>query len=92
MEQYSFDIQRQLGRQRWSSRPGFIGSRGHAPGTGRRATLDQSNPKYLSLGSRSQRKVDQPLYNQGGVLNVGNPTISRSQLLLPFPQFTGVTR
>ncbi len=31
------------------------------------------------------------MYNRGGLLNVGNPTISRSQLLLPFPQFTGVT-
>jgi hypothetical protein len=31
------------------------------------------------------------MYNKGGLLNVGNPAISRSQLLLPFPEFTGVT-
>jgi hypothetical protein len=46
---------------------------------------------YLSLGTALNQNVANPMYNRGGILNVGNPTIARSQLLMPFPQFTGVT-
>jgi hypothetical protein len=43
------------------------------------------------LGAALNVNVTNPMYNKGGLLNVGNATISRSQLLLPFPEFTGVT-
>ena len=89
VEQFSLDVQRQLkGNVVLSA--GFIGSRGiHLVQDGR--NLDQLDPKYLSLGSALNSNVTNPMYNRGGLLNVGNPTISQSQLLLPFPQFTGVT-
>ena len=89
VEQYSFDIQRQLGGS-WVLSAGFIGSHGlHLVQDGR--NIDQLNPQYLSLGSALNANVPNPLYQHGGLLNVGNPTISRSQLLLPYPQFTSVT-
>ena len=53
--------------------------------------LDQLDPQFLTLGSALNSNVTNPMYNKGGLLNVGNATMSRSQLLLPFPQFTGVT-
>ena len=89
VEQFSLDVQRQLkGNVVLSA--GFIGSRGiHLVQDGR--NFDQLDPKYLSLGSALNSNVTNPMYNRGGLLNVGNPTISQSQLLLPFPQFTGVT-
>ena len=89
VEQYSFDMQRQLGGS-WVVSAGIIGSHGlHLVQDGR--NIDQLNPQYLSLGSALNANVSNPMYQHGGALNVGNPTISRSQLLLPFPQFTSVT-
>jgi hypothetical protein len=89
VQQFSLDMQRQLKGNVVVS-AGFIGSRGiHLVQDGR--NLNQLDPQYLSLGSALNANVANPMYGKGGVLNVGNPTISRSQLLLPFPQFTGVT-
>ena len=36
------------------------------------------------------QSVPNPLYNNGGVGTTGTPTVSRAQLLLPFPQYTSV--
>jgi hypothetical protein len=89
VQQFSLDLQRQLAHGIVLS-AGFIGSRGiHLVQDGR--NLDQLDSQYLSLGSALNSNVTNPMYNRGGLLNVGNPTISQSQLLLPFPQFTGVT-
>lgn len=89
VQQFSLDVQRQLPGELVVS-AGFIGSRGiHLVQDGR--NIDQLNPTYLSLGSALNSNVTNPMYNRGGTLNVGNPTISKSQSLLPFPQFTGVT-
>ena len=52
--------------------------------------IDQLNPSYFSLGSTLTQKVANPLYNNGGVGTVGTATVSRAQLLLPFPQYTSV--
>ncbi len=89
VQQYSFDIQRQLAGNFVLS-GGFIGSRGiHLPQDGR--NVNQLHPIYFSQGSALNQNVANPMYNRGGVLNVGNPTIARSQLLMPFPQFTGIS-
>lgn len=89
VEQYSFDIQRQFGGSFVIS-AGLIGSHGlHLVQDGR--NIDQLNPQYLSLGTALNGNVANPFYQHGGALNVGNPTISQSQLLLPYPQFTSVT-
>jgi len=53
-------------------------------------TLNQVHPSYLSLGNQLNQQVANPFFGRGlgGVL--ANPTIARSQLLRPYPQFTDV--
>jgi hypothetical protein len=54
--------------------------------------INQMNPSFFTLGATAlNASVTNPMFEKGGVLNVGNATIARSQLLKPFPQFTGVT-
>lgn len=89
VQQYSFDLQRQFASGIVVS-AGFIGSRGVSLVQDGR-NINQLHPIYLGLGSALNQNVVNPMYNRGGVLNVGNPTIARSQLLTAFPQFTGVT-
>ncbi len=59
------------------------------PGT----PYDQVDPAYLSLGSHLQDTVPNPFY---GVITtpgspLAQPTITRNQLLRPYPQYNGVT-
>lgn len=89
VHQYSFDIQREL-------KAGFAVSVGYIGSTSRQLHLNQDinqvHPDYFSLGASGlNAKVANPFYNNGGVLNIGSPTIARSQLLKPFPQFIRVT-
>ena len=53
--------------------------------------IDQLEPSYFALGPALTQKVANPLYNNCGVGTVGTATVSRAQLLLPFPQYTSVT-
>ena len=73
---------------------GYLGNRGlflvdGDPGV----PYDQVNPSYLSLGTHLLDTVPNPFYGlittNGSPLS--QPTISRNQLLRPFPQYTGVT-
>lgn len=54
---------------------------------------DQLPDQYLSMGSALNQLVTNPFYNNplitSGVLD--SPTVAARQLLLPFPQFQGVT-
>jgi hypothetical protein len=58
------------------------------PGT----PYDQVNPSYLSLGSALTQSVANPFY--GLITTPGSPlsqkTVTRNQLLRPFPQYNGV--
>ncbi len=88
VQQYNIDIQREL--------PGGIlfdaaysGSHSVKLFTG--WNENQLNPSYYSMGSALQTQVTNPFY---GVISLGtlaNKTVSRAQLMLPYPQFTGVT-
>ena len=52
---------------------------------------NELDPKYLALGPKLNELVPNPFY---GVSNDGifaSPTVSRAQLLRPFPQFTDLT-
>jgi hypothetical protein len=53
--------------------------------------IDQLPDRYLSLGGALNGQVANPFYPQisSGVLS--GPTVAQSQLLLPYPQFAGVT-
>ena len=67
----------------------YTGTRGYnIPGN---TSVNQLDPKYLSLGSQLNTLVPNPYY---GVITQGplsGPTITRAQSLLPFPQYLNVT-
>ncbi len=52
---------------------------------------DQLPDQYLSLGSQLNAQVANPFYGKIAVGGLSGPTVAKSQLLLPYPQFTGVT-
>jgi hypothetical protein len=89
-QQWNADIQQQISN-------GFLidvaygGSKGtHLPIES--PQLDQLPNQYLSMGNALLQNVPNPYY--GLVTSVGsslaNSTVQRAQLLLPFPQYTGV--
>lgn len=89
VQQYSFEIQRQVPAG-FVLTTGFLGSHTlHLIETGR--NINQLNPALFSLGSALGQSVANPLFNNGGTGTVGTATVARSQLLLPFPQYTSVT-
>lgn len=89
VQQYSFDIQRQVPAGFVVS-VGYIGSRSSQLAQDGR-NINQLAPQHLALGAALNQSVPNPFYQNGGVLAVGGPTITRSQLLRPFPQFTSVS-
>jgi hypothetical protein len=89
VQQYSFDIQRQLPGSFVLS-AGYVGSKSLQLAQDGR-NINQLAPEYLPLGAALNQSVANPMFNRGGVLNVAGAVISRSQLLRPFPQFTSVT-
>ena len=89
VQQYSFEVQRQT-VNKFVITLGFLGSHSlHLIQTGQ--NVDQLNPSYFPLGSALNQSVPNPFYNNGGAGSLANPTVARSQLLLPFPQYTNVT-
>jgi hypothetical protein len=88
--QWNFTVQRQL--------PGgaaleaaYAGSRGvHLPTSG--LTSDALPPQLLSMGNALNTLVANPFYGlvQTGTLSA--PTVTQAQLLLPFPEYTGVSQ
>ena len=89
VQQFSADLQREVGAG-FVITAGFIGSHTlHLVENGR--NINQLNPSYLSQGSALTQKVSNPFYQHGGTLNIGSATVTQAQLLLPFPQFSGVT-
>jgi len=89
-QQWNADIQQQFGN-------GFLidvaygGSKGtHLPIDS--PNLDQLPSQYLSMGNALLQNVPNPYY--GTITTTGSPlaqaTVAREQLLLPYPQYTGV--
>src|SRR5262249_4919279 len=67
----------------------YAGSRGaHFARTYDANTL---NPQYLSLQTQLNQLVTNPFYGQISVGSLAQPTVARSQLLRPFPQYMAVT-
>ncbi len=86
--QWNFNLQRELPGQILVD-AAYVGSRGVHLAFKNRQTNDL-DPQYLSLGSTLNQQVTNPFY---GTINVGTlsqRTVTRRQLLLPYPQFTGV--
>lgn|SRR5579883_2621589 len=52
---------------------------------------NQLPDQYLGLGSQLNDQVSNPFYGKITTGALSGPTVARRQLLLPYPQFTGVT-
>jgi hypothetical protein len=89
VQQWNLTVQYQP-IQNWLTELAYLGNKGtHLISSGR--TLDQLDPQYFSLGNALNQSVPNPFF---GLVPAGtaisNPTVSRQQLLLPYPQFTAV--
>ncbi|MGH9345542.1 MAG: TonB-dependent receptor domain-containing protein, partial [Terriglobia bacterium] len=87
--QWNFGVQRQL-PSNILAEVAYVGSRGlHL--THNFAGLDTLNPKYLSMGTALQAKVPNPFQRFVSIGALSASTVTEQQLLLPYPQFTGIT-
>jgi hypothetical protein len=89
--QWNVTIQREL-PSRTLLQVAYVGNRGRQLPLGGETgyTLNQLDPKYLALGAALNDQVPNPFY---GVISSGalsTPTVSRAQLLRPYPQFLSV--
>ena len=89
-QHYSFEVERQVPLGFVIS-AGVLGSHNvHLLENG--INIDQLNPSYFPLGvSALSQAVANPFYGNGGIGTVGTKTVSRLQLLLPYPQYTSVS-
>ncbi len=87
-EQWNFNIQRELPRAVLLE-VGYAGSHGlKLPGS---LTLNQIPDSALALGNALRDQVANPFFVQIGDGILSRSTVSRAQLLRPFPQFDNVT-
>ncbi len=94
---WQFSIQREF-ISRTMIEVAYVGSRGirlAAPPSDFTGAINENknqlDPKYLSLGTQLTQPVANPFF---GILSgpLGGQTVQYSQLLRPYPQYTGVTR
>jgi hypothetical protein len=93
VHQFSLDVQRELPGH-IVVEAGYVGSRSNhlqpsSTGSGL-ININQVPPQFLSLGDSLRDAVPNPFYGNGGAGIVGNPTVSRAQLLKPYPQYSSV--
>jgi hypothetical protein len=94
VQQYSMDLQRELPGN-MSVTLSYIGARGDHLGFGGTAdgtiNVNQLDPKYMALGTRLSDALPNPFF---GVTAAGplstQATLSRGQLLRPYPEFNDV--
>lgn len=68
----------------------YVGTEGHHEPAN--LTLDQLPDSALALGTALNTQVANPFYGQANVTGIlANRTVTRGQLLRPYPQFNGVT-
>jgi len=94
VQQYSVDLQRELAGS-MSVTLSYIGARGDNLGYGGSAdatiNVNQLDPKYMSLGTRLSDALPNPFFGVTGAGPLSSqPTISRGQLLRPYPEFNDV--
>ncbi|MFP5211728.1 MAG: TonB-dependent receptor domain-containing protein [Acidobacteriota bacterium] len=85
--QWNFSIQRQLPSDILAE-VAYVASRGLYLANS--FNLNFLNPEYLSMGTALQAKVPNPFKPFVTIGALSQPTVTRQQLLRPFPQFTGV--
>jgi hypothetical protein len=86
--QWNFDVQRQLPGSVLLD-VGYIGTRGvKLP---QNLSLNQLPDQYLALKDALRQQVPNPFYGQIAVGSLAQKTVSQASLLVPFPQFGGIT-
>jgi hypothetical protein len=89
--QYNLTVQREL--------PGavlleaaFVGNRGRQLSRGGEGgfSLNQVDPRFLSLGAQLNQLVDNPFFGRGGAGILANRQVARAQMLRPYPQFNSI--
>jgi outer membrane receptor protein involved in Fe transport len=87
VQQWNFGIQRALPGN-WSVEAVYTGSKGTKLGQGGdNDDLNELHPSFLQLGLGLQQQVPNPFFDAGAF----GRTVPRSQLLLPYPAYRGVT-
>jgi hypothetical protein len=91
VEQFSFDVQRELAGNIVVG-AAYVGSRTYHLVLGTAAlNINQLEPKYLLLGTDAlSQTVTNPYYVAGGPGIIGSHEISRAQSLRPFPAFQDI--
>jgi len=93
--QYSADVQREVGYG-MAMEVGYFGSRSTGltpyPTSTGVLPINEINPSYLSLGATAlSASVANPFFGIPGAAGaIANPTVTRAQLLLPFPEYTTI--
>jgi len=94
VQQYSVDLQRELpGSQ--AITVSYVGSRGDHLGLGGSAdtpvNINQLDPKYMALGARLNDVLPNPFFGNASAGPLASQaTLTRAQLLRPYPQFLNV--
>jgi hypothetical protein len=87
-EQWNADVQYQL-TQNLLIDVAYAGS--HGIHFARTTDANALNPQYLSLQTKLNTLVPNPFYGQIAVGALSQPSVAYSQLLRPFPQYSGVS-
>lgn len=89
--EYNINVQRELPGQ-MMIQVGYVGNRTYETWLNREGgyDLDQVRPQYLSLGPQLRTLVPNPFYGKVTTGLLAAPTVTRMQLLRPYPQFTSV--
>jgi hypothetical protein len=86
-QQWNFDVQQQIASG-FALDIAYAGSHGIGlPGT---IQMDQIPDQLLSMGTALTQQVPNPFYGLVGIGALSQPTVSRGQLLRPYPQFNGM--
>ena len=90
VEQFSFDVQRELPFG-IATEVGYVGSRSKHLTLGAASINENAlNPNLLSLGSALTQSVANPFYGHGGTGVIGTTSVQESQLLLPYPTYGSI--
>jgi hypothetical protein len=88
-QQWNLSVQKTFA-DRWSFEVGYLGSKLTNLGVPD-VNLNQLTPAQLALGSTLTQSVANPFYGQiPASSSIGGPTVTRQQLLRPYPRFTTV--
>ncbi|MCI0627646.1 MAG: TonB-dependent receptor [Acidobacteria bacterium] len=88
MQNWNLNVQQDLGAG-LALDVAYAGSKGTGlPGA---ANINQLAPQHLALGSALNGQVQNPYFGYVTTGPLSTPTVSRAQLLRPYPQFDGLT-